>query len=136
MGIEAEAVPALADGGGVISSSRIRAALKAGDIATATRLLTRPFTIEGEVGHGDKLGRTIGFPTAHVSLGDYARPAYVVYEVLCRPADARTFDGTATIGLRPLFNSPTELLEVHHFFFSRSRSGTTIDIELQHFFRP
>src|SRR3546814_18646270 len=70
MGIEAEAVPALADGGGVISSSRIRAALKAGDIATATRLLTRPFTIEGEVGHGDTLGPTIGFPTANVRLGD------------------------------------------------------------------
>src|SRR3546814_6847119 len=103
------AVPALADGGGVISSPRIRAALKAGDIATATRLLTRPFTIEGEVGHGDKLGRTIGFPTANVSLGVYARPAYGVYAVRCRLADGRLFDGAANIGIRPMFNPPKEL---------------------------
>src|SRR3546814_1743831 len=65
MGIEAEAVPALADGGGVISSSRIRAALKAGDIATATRLLTRPFTIEGEVGHGDKDRKSTRLNSSH-----------------------------------------------------------------------
>src|SRR3546814_21094999 len=62
MGIEAEAVPALADGGGVISSSRLRAALKAGDIATATRLLTRHFTIAGQVRHAHQLSPTHGLP--------------------------------------------------------------------------
>lgn len=136
MGIEAEAVPALADGGGVISSSRIRAALKAGDLATATRLLTRPFTIEGEVGHGDKLGRTIGFPTANVSLGDYARPAYGVYAVRCRLADGRIFDGAANIGIRPMFNPPKELLEVHLFDFSGDLYGQKIAVELHHYLRP
>ncbi|WP_375283900.1 riboflavin kinase, partial [Sphingobium yanoikuyae] len=63
LGLSAEAVAPVMDAEGVISSSRIRAALQAGDCATATRLLTRPFTIQGLVQHGDKLGRTIGFPT-------------------------------------------------------------------------
>src|SRR3546814_18376542 len=123
MGIEAEAVPALVDGGGVISSSRIRAALKAGDIATATRLLTRPFTTEGEVGHGDKLGRTIGFPTANVSLGAYARPAYGVSAVRCRLAAGRIFHGGWHTGIPPSFKPPQELSGVHLFDFSGDLYG-------------
>src|SRR3546814_7290133 len=65
----------------IISSTRIRQALKSGDCETATRLLTRPFTIEGVVQHGDKLGRTIGFPTANIDMGHYLRPAYGIYAV-------------------------------------------------------
>src|SRR3546814_4532491 len=87
------------------------------------RYLSRPVPVEGEVGHGDKLGRTIGFPTANVSLGDYARPAYGVYAVRCRLADGRIFDGAANIGIRPMFNPPKELLEVHLFDFSGDLYG-------------
>ena len=64
-GVETRTVGAVHDAEGPVSSSRIRAALKAGDCATATRLLTRPFAIRGLVRHGDKRGRTIGFPTAN-----------------------------------------------------------------------
>ena len=80
-GIEAETVaPVLLDGER-ISSGRVREALKAGDPGAATRLLTRPFAIEGEVIHGDKRGRALGWPTANVELGNYLRPAYGIYAV-------------------------------------------------------
>ena len=88
LGLRAEAVPAVADESGeTISSSRIRAALRSGDCATATRLLTRPFAIEGVVQHGDKRGRTIDFHTANIALNSYLRPAYGVYAVRGRLPD-------------------------------------------------
>ncbi|MFC3444507.1 riboflavin kinase [Sphingobium rhizovicinum] len=81
-GLSAEAIAPVTDGEGVISSSRIRAALQAGDCDTATRLLTRPFAIEGIVQHGDKLGRTIGFPHRQYRHGVLSlRPAYGIYAV-------------------------------------------------------
>ncbi|RZJ94333.1 MAG: bifunctional riboflavin kinase/FMN adenylyltransferase, partial [Novosphingobium sp.] len=76
VGVTARTVGAVHDAQGPISSSRIRAALQAGDCDEAARLLTRPFAIRGTVQHGDKLGRTIGFPTANVDVGDYLRPRY------------------------------------------------------------
>src|SRR3546814_347248 len=105
-------------------------------MATATRLMTRPYAIEGVVGHGDKLGRTIGFPTANIALGDYVRPAYGVYAVRCRLADGRVLDGAANIGIRPMFDPPRELLEVYLFDFSGDLYGQTIDVELHHYLRP
>src|SRR5690606_36676515 len=75
-GIEARAMPAVSDDGSPISSTRIRDALLAGDCAVAARLLTRPYTIRGTVIHGDKIGRTIGFPTANMDMGEYLRPHY------------------------------------------------------------
>ncbi|WP_309610783.1 riboflavin kinase, partial [Sphingomonas sp.] len=86
-GIVAETVaPVLLDGQPV-SSSRVRDSLVAGDPGVATRLLTRPFAIEGVVGHGDKRGRTLGYPTANVPLGNYLRPAYGIYAVRVRLHD-------------------------------------------------
>ncbi|MBY0520107.1 MAG: bifunctional riboflavin kinase/FMN adenylyltransferase, partial [Sphingomonas sp.] len=75
-GFACETVGPVATGGEVVSSSRIRSLLKSGDPAGAAALLTRPFAIEGVVQHGDKLGRTIGYPTANVALGSYLRAAY------------------------------------------------------------
>ncbi|MFD1842416.1 bifunctional riboflavin kinase/FMN adenylyltransferase, partial [Sphingomonas qilianensis] len=74
-----ETVGAVALDGVPVSSSRIRDALIAGDPREAARLLTRPFAIRGVVQHGDKLGRTIGYPTANVDMGKYLRPAYGIY---------------------------------------------------------
>src|SRR3954452_18866403 len=80
-GIAAETVaPVLLDGTR-ISSGRVRDALVAGDTATATRLLTRDFAIEGAVQRGDARGRELGYPTANLTLGDYQRPKYGVYAV-------------------------------------------------------
>ena len=133
LGLAAEAVAPITDGEGVISSTRVRAALRAGDCATATRLLTRPFTIEGVVQHGDKLGRTIGFPTANIDMGPYLRPAYGIYAVRGRLSDGRVLDGAANLGIRPSFDPPKELLEPHFFDFSESLYGERVAVELVHY---
>ena len=111
LGLSSEAVGAVSDGAGVISSSRIREALQRGDCGEAAKLLTRPFAIEGVVEHGDKVGRTIGFPTANVGMGSYLRPAYGIYAVRGRLPDGTVLDGAANIGIRPTFDPPKELLE-------------------------
>ena len=136
LGLRSLAVEPVLDDAGVISSSRIRDALQAGDCATATRLLTRPFTIEGEVQHGSKLGRTIGFPTANIDMGHYLRPAYGIYAVRGLLADGAILDGAANIGIRPTFEPPVELLEPHFFEFNGDLYGQTIAIEFIEYLRP
>ena len=136
-GMSAEAVAPVTDQGGeVVSSSRIRAALKSGDCATATRLLTRPFAVQGIVQHGDKVGRTIGFPTANVDLGHYIRPAYGIYAVRGLLPDGRVFDGAANLGIRPSFDPPKELLEPHFFDFAENLYDQCIEVQLIEFIRP
>ncbi|NML09972.1 bifunctional riboflavin kinase/FAD synthetase [Sphingobium sp. AR-3-1] len=130
----AEAVPAVTDGSDeIISSSRIRDTLRAGDCDTATRLLTRPFTIQGVVQHGDKLGRTIGFPTANIDMGHYLRPAYGIYAVRGLLPDGRMLDGAANLGIRPSFDPPKELLEPHFFDFAESLYDQVIEVQLIHY---
>ncbi|NWK95705.1 bifunctional riboflavin kinase/FMN adenylyltransferase [Sphingobium lactosutens] len=136
LGLPAEAVAPVTDGEGVISSSRIRDALRAGDCAAATRLLTRPFAIEGVVQHGDKLGRTIGFPTANIDLGPYVRPAYGIYAVRGLLSDGRVLDGAANLGIRPSFDPPKELLEPHFFDFAESLYDKRIEVQLIQYLRP
>jgi len=118
-----------------VSSSRIRAALTGADPRAAARLLTRPFTIEGEVMHGAKLGRTIGFPTANLDMGKYLRPTYGIYAVRGRLPDGRVLAGAANLGVRPSFDPPKELLEPHFFDFSGDLYGQTIAVELIEFLR-
>jgi len=131
LGLGTQAVaPVIDETGEAISSSRIRNALVAGDCATATRLLTRPFTIAGEVIHGDKRGREIGFPTANMEMGPYLRPAYGIYAIRARLPDGRLVDGAANLGIRPTFDPPRELLESYLFGFSGSLYGQTIEVEL------
>ncbi|MFN7230797.1 MAG: riboflavin biosynthesis protein RibF, partial [Brevundimonas sp.] len=86
-----------------LSSSAVREAVHAGDMARAATILGRPFAIAGEVIHGDKRGRTIGVPTANVALGDYMRPAYGVYATRTRLPDGRVVDGVANLGVRPMY---------------------------------
>jgi riboflavin kinase/FMN adenylyltransferase len=136
-GLRAEAVSAVLDGDGmIVSSSHIRDALKAGDCEVATRLLTRPFAIEGVVQHGDKIGRTIDFPTANLDLGPYLRPAYGIYAVRGRMPDGRLVDGCANLGIRPTFDPPKELLEPYFFDFSGDLYGQTIEVQLIRYIRP
>lgn len=130
LGLSAEAVAPVRDEGGVISSSRIREALIAGDCDTAARLLTRPFAIQGVVQHGDKLGRTIGFPTANIDMGPYLRPAYGIYAVRGILPDGRVLDGAANLGIRPTFDPPKELLEPHFFDFAESLYDQAIEVQL------
>lgn len=119
------------DAGGLkLSSSAVREALRAGDMARAAAILGRPFAIEGEVVHGDKRGRTIGVPTANVRLGDYMRPAYGVYATRTRLPDGRVIDGVANLGVRPMFEIAEPLLEVWLFDFDGDLYGQTIETDL------
>jgi len=134
-GIEAEAVaPVLLDGEPV-SSSRIREALQVGNPGVATHLLTRPFAIEGEVIHGDKRGRALGWPTANVELGNYLRPAYGIYAVRVTLDDGSDHVGVASLGVRPTFDPPRELLEAVLFDFDSDLYGRTIEVALHHYLR-
>ena len=135
-GLIVETVGAVSEAGEIISSSRIRTAMQEGDCATANRLLTRPFAIEGIVQHGDKVGRTIGYPTANIEMGSYLRPRYGIYAVRGRLADGRVLDGAANLGIRPSFNPPKELLEPYFFDFAGDLYGQNIEVELHHFIRP
>lgn len=135
-GFGARAIGAVLDQDRPVSSSRIRAALQDGDCATAARLLTRPFTIRGSVLHGDKLGRTIGFPTANIALDHYLRPRYGIYAVRGRLPDGRVLNGAANLGVRPSFDPPKELLEPHFFDFAEDLYGQEINVEFHAFLRP
>ena len=136
LGFFTEMVAPVDDADEVISSSRIRAALQAGDCATAARLLTRPFTVRGIVQHGDKNGRLLGFPTANIDMGNYLRLAYGIYAVTGRLPDGRILKGAANLGIRPSFDPPKELLEPHFFDFAEDLYGQEIDIAFHAFIRP
>lgn len=136
-GIAARAVGPVLEGGLPVSSSRIRDALKAGDCETATRLMTRPFAVRGEVVHGDKRGREIGYPTANMELGHYLRPRYGIYAVTGRVIDsAEELKGAANLGIRPSFDPPQEFLEPFFFDFGGDLYGREIEVALHHFLRP
>jgi riboflavin kinase/FMN adenylyltransferase len=135
-GFAAETVGAVMRDGAPVSSTLIRQALVAGNPREAARLLTRPFAIRGAVQHGDKLGRTIGYPTANVDMGKYLRPAYGIYAVRGRLSDGRVLNGAANLGIRPTFDPPKELLEPHFFDFAEDLYGQEIEVELIEFLRP
>jgi riboflavin kinase/FMN adenylyltransferase len=136
LGFFTEMVSPVGDTGDIVSSSRIRAALQAGDPATAARLLTRPFSVRGTVQHGDKNGRKLGFPTANIDMGQYLRPRYGIYAVTGHLADGRVLKGAANLGIRPNFDPPKELLEPHFFDFDGDLYGQQIDVAFHAFLRP
>ncbi|HEV2748394.1 MAG TPA: bifunctional riboflavin kinase/FAD synthetase [Allosphingosinicella sp.] len=135
-GLTVEAVAPVLEAGEQVSSSRIRDALQQGDCATAARLLTRPFAIEGVVEHGDKRGRAIGYPTANIGLGKYLRPKFGIYAVRGRLADGRRLEGAANLGIRPSFEPSRELLEPYFFEFDEDIYGQIVEVELISFIRP
>ncbi len=137
VGITARAVPPVMEGGEPVSSSRVRTALQQGDCETASRLLTRPFAIRGVVQHGDKVGRTIGYPTANLSLENYLRPRFGIYAVTGTVlATGQTLKGAANIGVRPTFDPPKELLEPYFFDFDGDLYGQEIEVAFHRFLRP
>lgn len=135
LGLRTRTVGPVTTGGEIVSSSRIREALTAGDPVTATRLMTRPFAVRGVVQHGDKVGRTIGFPTANLPMDHYLRPRYGIYAVTARLPDGRLLKGAANLGVRPMFDPPKELLEPHFFDFSGDLYGQDIEVAFHHFLR-
>jgi riboflavin kinase/FMN adenylyltransferase len=126
-----------ADARGPLSSTRIRRALQDGYPDWAAAELGRPWAIRGAVAHGDKRGRTIGFPTANVALGDHLEPARGVYAVSVRLADGATYAGVANIGRRPTVHDGTvSRLEAHLFDFDGDLYGQEVSVALLGFLRP
>ena len=130
-GIGLTVVPQLTDESGPISSSRVRRALQDGYPERAAALLGRNWSIRGEVAHGDKRGRTIGFPTANIALDGYLEPARGVYAVRATLPDGRVVNGVANLGRRPTVANTVEArLEAHLFDFNEDLYGQTLDVAL------
>jgi riboflavin kinase/FMN adenylyltransferase len=111
-----------------VSSSAVREALAAGDLEHAGRLLGRPYSLSGKVGHGDRLGRKIGFPTANIHLRRRALPLTGVYAVRVHGLGA-TLSGVANIGVRPtVAREPRPRLEVHLFDFAGDLYGAHLRV--------
>lgn len=118
------------NGADKISSTRIRKAIHDGDMAAAAELLGGAWTIDGRVRRGDQRGRTIGFPTANISLDDFVRPAYGVYAVRVGiEGETARLPGVANVGMRPTVDGATELLEVHLFDFDGDLYDQPVAIE-------
>ena len=130
------------DGNAVYSSTHIRELLKAGQPREAAAQLGRFWEIDGRVALGDQRGRTIGFPTANIGLGEYLRPALGVYAVRVSgdgpddPLDGRTIDGVANLGLRPTVGGLVPRLEAHLFDINRDLYGRHLRVALVDFIRP
>lgn len=136
LGIGLTIVPKLSDAAGPISSTRIRRLLQDGYPERAAGELGRSWAVRGEVAHGDKRGRTIGFPTANVALGRHLEPARGVYAVRVRMGDGRVVGGVANIGRRPTVNEGTESrVEAHLFDFEEDIYGQEVAVGLCGFLR-
>jgi riboflavin kinase/FMN adenylyltransferase len=131
--------PVAAPGGVVYSSTQIREHLAAGRLREAAALLGRPWEIDGRVDVGDKLGRTIGFPTANIDLADYLRPAPGVYAVRAgieNGSKTDWHDGAANLGWRPTVGGKDLRLETHFFDFSGDLYGKHLRVALIERLRP
>lgn len=130
--------PARTPGAEIYSSTAVRNALKAGDVSSAAALLGRPFSVDGRVRHGDKRGRTIGFPTANLALGACLPPAYGVYAVRVAGAVAGSLvGGVANLGVRPTVGGDAApRLEVHLFDFDGDLYGRRLQVAFEAFLRP
>ncbi len=140
VGIEAHAVPLLLDANSVVvSSSRVRAALQAGDPQQAADMLGRDWAVTGTVTRGDQRGRTIGFPTANIPLGNLLNPAFGVYAVQIFDVDdgvpVLLGNGVANIGIRPTVQNRGVLCEAHLFDVNMDLYGKRLSLQLHAFLR-
>jgi len=131
-GFEVIGVPLTAEGAERISSSRVRQALAAGEIADVTGLLGRPYTLRGPVLHGDERGRTMGFPTLNLGVSpDRALPPDGVYVADVTVA-GRTWHGATNIGMRPTFDGVRRQIETHLLDFEGDLYEQTVELALLH----
>lgn len=111
------------------SSSRVRVALRHGDLETANRLLGWEWEVEGTVITGNRRGHTLGFPTANVELGETLHPAYGVYAAWARVQGEEAWRPAATnIGIRPMFELPVGQVEAHILDFDRDIYGESLRV--------
>ncbi|WP_262691945.1 bifunctional riboflavin kinase/FAD synthetase [Kordiimonas aestuarii] len=123
--------------GEIYSSTLVRQALQAGEARKAAALLGHWWSINGRVTEGDRRGRTIGFPTANVELGESLQPKLGVYAVRVHvEGDDRVHLGVVNVGLRPTFDKRDVLMEVHLFDYEGNLYGKHMRAELVAFLRP
>lgn len=128
-GFDVEAVPPLMLDGERVSSTAVRQRLAGGDLAGATRLLGRPYTLHGRVSHGDARGRTIGFPTLNLPLRRKAVSLRGVFAVRVRGLAAEALPAVANLGVRPTVDGTCPLLEVHVLDFAGQVYGRQVQVE-------
>ena len=134
-GFRLVAVPPVMLDGDRISSTRIRQAIRDGNLAAAARMLGRPYTVSGKVVAGEQLGRTLGFPTANLATADSQLPPDGVWAVRVTDAEDRVWDGVASLGIRPTLGGKPRLLEVHLFGFSGDLYGRSLEVRFMKFLR-
>jgi riboflavin kinase/FMN adenylyltransferase len=134
LGIEVDVQPHIDIDERPVSSSAIRMALAEGQIDEATRMLDGPWFVTGEVIHGRKLGRDLGYPTANIRLPASCGLRHGIYAVRVGRGTER-FDGVASFGRRPTFDNGAPLLEVFLFDFSGDLYGQTLDVAFIAFIR-
>ena len=137
LGFEAIGLPAVAVDGTPLSSTVIRSAVEAGDLALAKRMLGREFSVMGIVAEGKKLGRTLGFPTANLRPESEQLPPNGVYAVRVA-MNGESLAGVANIGIRPTVSpqATERVVEVHLFDFSGDLYGHDLEVSLRKFLRP
>jgi len=118
--------------GGRVCSTRIREALQAGNLSLAAQMLGRPYRMSGRVAHGNRLGRTIGFPTANIFLHRKKTPVDGVFAVEMFGIEGEPVQGVANVGTRPTVDGTRSLLEVHLFDFSAEIYGRHVHVDFLH----
>ena len=125
------------DGSGsleAVSSTATREALERGEVESAARLLGHLWFVDGEVLHGRKVGRTLGFPTANIALDPFCKLRHGIYAVRCT-VEGATHDGVASFGTRPVFDNGPPLLEVYLFDFDADLYGKVMEVAFVAFIR-
>lgn len=131
-GFTVETMPSVTVDGERVSSSAVRAALAAGEMERAARLLGRPYIIDGRVAHGDKIGRQLGFATANIRIKHNPLPMTGVFAVEVSGLGEKPLPGVANLGIRPTVGGTRPLLEVHLFDFNRDIYGAHISVRFVH----
>jgi len=129
LGFSVEQVPSVVVDGIRVSSTAIRDALGRGDMQTATALLGRPYRMSGKIVRGDRLGRTLGYPTANVDLRRRQCAVSGIFAVRVHGLRGGARDGVASVGSRPTFDGTKPILEVHLFDFDEDIYGRYIHVD-------
>ena len=135
LGFAVDIVPPLEDEGRPVSSGAVRQALTQGEVVEAAELLGAPWFVSGEVIHGEKRGRELGFPTANLRLDPSCALKHGIYAVRADVGGVR-YDGVASFGRRPMFDNGAPLLEAFLFDFDGDLYGQSIDVAFIGWIRP
>lgn len=135
-GFHLEAVPPVMLEGERISSTRIRQAIRDGNLNAARNMLGRPYSLSGIVIEGKKLGRTLGFPTANLNTADAQLPPDGVWIVKTLLADGRSVPSIANLGIRPSVDGTSHSVEIHLFHFAENLYGKNLEIQFEKYLRP